>query len=111
MDNHSTPPPDPLAVLTAALASLKPNPSTVTLKTPSFEWSAHDQSDEFQVFHESFYSWLYFQRVPNEPGDNGDRIEYVLNFLGTAVHRKFNQWKPAGATSNDYATAKGSLTT
>ena len=35
-------------------------------------------------------------------------IEYVLNFMGATGKRKFNQWKPVGATPDDCTTVKKS---
>ena len=105
MDDHPAAIPDPLAALTTALTALKPNPFTVALKHPPFG----DQYAEFQLFHESFKSWFYLQGVHAESGGNGDWKMYVLNFLGITGHRKFNQWKPAGATPDYCATAKKSV--
>ena len=44
--------------------------------------------------------------MPVESRDNGNRIEYVLNFIHTTAHKKFNQWKPVGATLVDLTSAK-----
>ena len=109
LDDHPTPPPDPLAVLTAAIDAPKPNPSTVTLNTPTFKWSAPGQYNEFQLFHESLNSWFHLQGVPAEADDTGDRTEYILNFLGTTGHRNFKQWKPTSATPDKCVTAKKSV--
>ena len=46
--------------------------------------------------------------MPAEPGDSGDRIQYVLSFLGTTGHMRFKQWKPAGAIPHDCASDKKS---
>ena len=35
-------------------------------------------------------------------------MEYVFNFLDTTGHRKFNLWKPAGATPDGCVTDKNS---
>ena len=59
-------------------------------------------------FNSSMNSWVCLQGIPAGPGDNSDRIEYVLNFLDTTGCRKFNQWKPAGAMPDDHTTAKKS---
>ena len=57
-------PADPLAALSAALAALKPNPSTVTLK---LQVVIPDQYDEFKLLCESLNSWFHLQGVPVEP--------------------------------------------
>ena len=105
MADHPAPPPDPLPALTAALSALKPNPPTVTLRTLTFNWSALDQYDEFQLFHESLNPGFHLQGVSAKPGGNGDRIKYVLNFLSTKGCREFSQWKPAGVIPDNYKTA------
>ena len=87
MDDHPVPPHDLLVAMTAALAASKPNPPTVTLKTPTFDWSASELYEKFQLFWESLNSWFHFQGMLAEPEDNGNRIEYVLNFLETTEHR------------------------
>ena len=88
MDDLPALPPNPMAALTTTLAALKQKPPIVTLKTPTFKWSAPGQYDEFHLFSELLNSWFHLQGMPTEPGDNGDRIEYVLNFQATTGHRK-----------------------
>ena len=47
--------------------------------------------------------------MPTEPGDSDDRIEYILNFVGTAGYMRFNQWKSAAVTPDDHTTTKKSI--
>ena len=49
-------------------------------------------------------SWFTLQHIAPEtpPGDptadiNSTCLEYVLNFLGNAGHKKFDRWKPTGS--------------
>ena len=49
-------------------------------------------------------SWFTLQNIAPEtpPGDptadiNSTHLEYVLNFLGNAGHKKFDRWKPTGS--------------
>ena len=72
IDDHPALSPDTLAAFTAALAALKPNPPTITLKMLTFKWSAYDQYEEFQLFHESLTTWFHLQGMPAKPRDNGD---------------------------------------
>ena len=79
-----------LAVLTAALKSLMPNQPATNLKAPTFEWTTFDQYDEFKLFQESTDSWFHLQAIPEEQDDKGTHLEYILNFLGTTGHQKWN---------------------
>ena len=54
-------------------------------------------------------SWFSLQAIPEEPDDNGASLEYILNFLGTTGHQKWNQWTPAGVTTDDVAATKKSV--
>ena len=63
-----------------------------------------EQYDDFQLFCKSVDSWFTLQNVAPEipPGDSTADIsstclEYVLNFLGNAGHKKFDRWKPTGS--------------
>ena len=96
---------DPLAALTAALKSLLPNWPATILQKPTFEWTTFDQYDEFELFWESTESWFQLQAIPDEPDDNGACLEYILNFLGTTGHWKWNQWTPSSVTTDDIAAA------
>ena len=96
----------PLAALTAVLKKLIPNPPSVSLATPTFDWNSTEQYDDFQLFHKSVDSWFTLQNVAPEipPGDptadiNSTHLEYVLNFLGNAVCKKFVRWKPTGSNA------------
>ena len=95
---------DPLAALTAVLKKLIPNPPSVSLATPTFDWNSTEQYDNFQLFCKSVDSWFILQNIAPEipPGDptadiNSTCLEYVLNFLGNAGHKKFDRWKPTGS--------------
>ena len=95
---------DPLAALTTVLKKLIPNPPSVSLATPTFDWNSTEQYDDFQLFHKSVDSWFTLQNVAPEipPGDptadiNSTHLEYVLNILGNAGHKKFDRWKPTGS--------------
>ena len=89
---------DPLLALDFALAALKPNVPTVTLKCWLSNGLPLDQDDEFQLFFESPTSWFHLQGVPGVPRDNGDRKKHVLDSLVTLACRKFNQLEPVSAT-------------
>ena len=54
---------DPLAVLTTVLKKLIPNPSSVSLTTPTFDWNSTEQHDDFQLFCKSVDSWFTLQNV------------------------------------------------
>ena len=82
---------DPLAVLTAALKLLMPSHPATNLKTPTCEWTTSDQNDEFKLFLESMESWFHHQAIPDEPDNKIAFLEYVLNFLSTTGHQKWNQ--------------------
>ena len=102
---------DPLAVLTTALKSLVPNQTATNLKRPTFELTTSDQYDKFNLFSESTESWFHLQAIPEEPDDKGAHLEYILNFLGTPGHQKWNkwnQWTPASETTDDVAATKKS---
>ena len=99
----------PLAALTAALKLLLPNQSATTLQTPTFGLTMSDQYDEFILFQESMESWFHLQAIPDEPDDKGAHLEYILNFLSTTGHWKWNQWTAAGATTDDTVATKKSL--
>ena len=43
-----------------------------------------------------------------EEPDDGTRLEYLLNFLGTTGQQKHEQWKPEGATKADHENKKKS---
>ena len=95
---------DPLAALTTVLKKLIPNPPSVSLATPTFDWNSTEQYDDFQLFCKSVDSWFTLQNVAPEipPGDptadiNSTCLEYVLNFLGNAGCKKFDRWKPTGS--------------
>ena len=100
---------DPLAALTTALKLLMPNQQTTNLRTPTFEWTTSNQYDEFKIFCESTESWFHLQAVPDEPDDKGAHLEYILNFLSTTCAKKWNQWTPAGVTTDDIAATKKSV--
>ena len=89
---------DPLAGLTAMLKKLVPNPPSVSLATPTFDWNSTEQYDNFQLFYKSVDSWFTLQNVAPEipPGDPtadiySTHLEYVLNFLGNAGCKKFDR--------------------
>ena len=44
-----------------------------------------------------------------EEPDDGTRLEYLLNFLGTTGQWKHEQWKPTGATEADHENKKKSI--
>ena len=54
-------------------------------------------------------SWFHLQVIPDEPIDKGAHLEYILNFLGTTGHQKWNQWTPASVTTDDIAATKKSV--
>ena len=99
---------DPLAALTTALNSLMPNQPSTNLKTPTFEWTTSDQYHEFKLLCRSTERWFHLQAIPDKPNDKGAHLEYTLNFLGTTGHQKWNQWTPAGVTTDDIAATKKS---
>ena len=98
----------PLQLLTAALKLLLPNQPATTLKTPTFEWTMSDQYDEFKLLQEFTESWFHLQAIPDEPDDKGAHLEYILNFLSTTGHWKWNQVTPAGVTTDDIVATKKS---
>ena len=99
----------PLAALATALKSLMPNQHATNLKMPTFEWTTSDQYDEFKLFCESTKSWFCLQAIPDEPDDKGAHLEYILNFLGTTGHQKWNQWTPANASADDIVATMKSV--
>ena len=99
---------DPFAPLTAVLKLLLPNKPATTLKTPTSECTTSDQYDEFKLFWESTESQIHLQAITNDPDDKGACLEYMLNFLSTTGHKKWNQWTPAGVTTYDIAATKKS---
>ena len=42
---------------------LIPNPPSVSLATPTFDWNSTEQYDDFQLFHKSVDSWFTLQNV------------------------------------------------
>ena len=91
---------DPFAALTAVLKKLTPNPPSLSLATPTFDWNSTKQYDDFQLFCKSVDSWFTLQNVAPEipPADiNSTHLEYVLTFLGNAGHKKFDRWKLTGS--------------
>ena len=54
-------------------------------------------------------SWFHVQTIPDEPDDkSAHHLEYILDFLATTGHWKWNQWTPAGVTTDDVAATKKS---
>ena len=96
-----------LEKLTEALAKLQPNTATDSLKAPQFDWTTSDQYEDFRLFRKGMDSWYTLQNMPAEP-DDGRRLEFLLNFLGTAGRKKFEQWTPAGETAAERDAAKQS---
>ena len=92
--------PNPLAALAEALKALRPGALTEALKPPTFDWQTTEQYEDFHLFHRSMESWYCLQGMKEEP-DDGTRLEYLLNFLGTTGQWKHEQWKPKGATEAD----------
>ena len=101
---------DPLAALTTALKLLMSNQAAINLKTPTFEWTTSDQYDEFKLFCESIESWLHLQAIPDVPNDKSAHLEYILSFLSTTGHQKWNQWTHVSVTTDDIAATKNMLT-
>ena len=97
---------DLLAALLIAQKWLMPNQPDTNLKTPTFEWTTSDQYDKFKLCPESMESWFHLQEIPDELDDKGAHLEYILNFLSTTGHWKWNQWIPAGATTDDIVATK-----
>ena len=61
-----------------------------------FDWQTTEQYKIF-IFCKSMESQYHLQGMKEEP-DDGTRLEYLLNFLGTTGQQKHEQWKPEGAT-------------
>ena len=93
--------PDPLATLAEALKALRPGAPTEALKPPTFDWQTTKQYEDFHLFCRSMEIWYHLHGMKEEP-DNGTRLEYLLNFLGTTGQWKHEQWKPEGATEADH---------
>ena len=89
--------PNPLAALAEAL---RPSALTEALKPPTFDWQTTEQYDYFCLFSRLMESWYHLQGMKEEP-DDGTRLEYLLNFLGTTGQQKHEQWKHEGATEAD----------
>ena len=73
-----------------------------------------EQYDDFQLFHKSVESWFTLQNIPAETPDptvesNSTQLEYMLNFLGSTGHRKYDQWKPT-STADEIAKKKKQAT-
>ena len=99
--------PEPLASLTEAPKVLRPSAPTEALKPPMFDWQMNDQYEDFHLFQRSMESWYHIQGMKEEP-DDGTRLEYLFNFLGTTGQWKHEQWKPADATKADCKNMKKS---
>ena len=99
--------PGPLAAIAKALKALRPGAPTEALKPPTFDWQTTDQFEDFCLFCRSLKSWYCLQGMKEEP-DDGTRLEYLLNFLGTTGQWKHDQWKPEGATKTDHENKKKS---
>ena len=99
--------PDPRATLAEALEALRPGAPTEALKPPTFNWQTTEQYEDFCLFHRLMESWYHLQGIKEEP-DDGTRLEYLLNFLGTTGQQKHEQWKPKGATEVDHENKKES---
>ena len=89
--------PDPLTTLAEALKAFRPSALTEALKPPTFDWQTTEQYEDFHLFCRSMESWYHLQGMKEEP-DDGTRLEYLLNFLGTTGQWKQEQWKPEHAT-------------
>ena len=89
--------PDPLATLAEALRALRPGALTEVLKPLTFDWQTTKQYEDFCLLSRSMESWYCLQGMKEEP-DDGTRLEYLLNFLGTTGLWKHEQWMPEGAT-------------
>ena len=50
-------------------------------------------------------SWFHLQAIPD---DKGVCLEYILDFLSTTDHWKWNQWTPACVTTDNIAATKKS---
>ena len=68
-----------------------------------------DEYEEFKLFPESTESWFHLQAIPDESDDKCAHLEYILNFLGTTGHWKWNQWTPASVMADDIAASKKSM--
>ena len=102
--------PGPIATLAEALKALRPGAPTEVLKPPTFDWQTTQQCKDFCLFHRLMESWYCLQGMKEEPND-GTRLEYLLNFLGTTGQQKHEQWKPEGATEADPEYKKKSAAT
>ena len=99
--------PNPLATLAEALKALRPSAPSEALKPPTFDWQTTEQYKDFHLFCRSMESWYHLQGMKEEP-DDGTRLKYLLNFLGTNGQWKHEQWKPEGATEADCKNKKKS---
>ena len=93
--------PNPLAALAEAL---RPSAPTEALKPPTFDWQTTKQYEDFCLF----CRLMYCLQGMKEESDNGTRLEYLLNFLGTTGQWIHEQWKPKGATEADHENKKKS---
>ena len=99
--------PDPIAALADTLKALRPSAPTEAMKPPTFDWQTTKQYEDFHLFCRLMESWYCLQGMKEEPND-GTRLEYLLNFLGTTGQQKHEQWKPEGATEADCENKKKS---
>ena len=98
---------NPLVALAEALKALQPSAPTKALKPPTFDWQTTEQFADFHLFHRLMESCYCLQGMKEEP-DDGTRLEYLLNFLGTTGQQKHEQWKPKGVTETDHENKKKS---
>ena len=92
-----------------ALKALRPSAPTEALKPPTFNWQTTEQFEDFCLFCRPMESWYCLQGMKEKP-DDGTRLEYLLNFLGTTGQWKHEQWKPKDATKTDHENKKKSAT-
>ena len=52
---------------------------------------------------------MQYQMNPDESDNKGAHLEYILNFLSTTGHQKWNQWTPASVTTDDITATKKSV--
>ena len=101
--------PNLLVAIAEALKALRPCAPTEALKPPTFDWQTTEQFEDFHLFCRLMESWYCLQGMKEEP-DDGTRLEYLLNFLGTTGQQKHEQWKPKGATKTNHENKKKSAT-
>ena len=99
--------PNPLATLAEALKALRPGAPTKALKPPTFHWQTTKQHKDFHLFWRLMESCYHLQGMKEEL-DDGTRLQYLLNFLGTTGQQKHEQWKPEGATEANCENKKKS---